>query len=234
MFRSHVCGGVIVSQKHILTCGHCVTMTGGDVYSIWAGSTFIGSNLETRQEKRVGRVTLHKDYNPRLLRNDIAVLTLSSPLTLSASVQVANLVAANQAVPPTTAAYIWGWGLTVESKLGHAFGLATRLQAAKMSVVENDACIKIYGRRFVAPEVTCIGQIFTKQDACQGDHGGPVAIGDADDPLKKNVYCLMTWALGCNRGYPRVCINIAHYLDWIKSIITRELCGLFWKDVEES
>lgn len=44
-----------------------------------------------------------------------------------------------------------------------------------------------------------------------------MAIGEGDED--KQVYCLITWALGCNRGYPRVCINIGHYRDWISSVI---------------
>lgn len=168
MFRTHVCGGVIITQTHVLTCGHCVTMTGGDVYGVIAGSTVINTMIEPNaQERRVRRVTLHKDYTPRLLRNDIAVLTLAAPFEWSTVVQAANLVAQGHVVEPSTPAYTWGWGLTEESKNGYAFALQNRLQAAKMSSTANSDCEKVYGARFVQPEVACISNFMTKQDACQ-------------------------------------------------------------------
>lgn len=219
MFRRHVCGGVIIDKLHVLTCGHCVTMTGGDVYSVHVGNTLLMAREAGTQERSVRRVTLHKDYSPRLLRNDIAILTMASEFQWTPVVQPAKLVASNQRIVANEPAHIWGWGLSQEGKNGFSYNMPSRLKSAKMITTSNDACKKIYQGRFVPPEVACVASASTRQDACQGDHGGPIAIGDHDDPMQKQVYCLITWALGCNRGYPRVCINLAHYRGWIDSVV---------------
>lgn len=98
--------------------------------------------------------------------------------------------------------------------------VTNQLQILQKPTLDNEECLKRYGQRFAPPSVFCAG--FTdpnqRQDACVGDHGGPLAIGVV--PAKRTVYGLVTWALGCARGYPRVYVNISFYIEWINKILT--------------
>ena len=61
---------------------------------------------------------------------------------------------------------------------------------------------------------------FAGEDACSGDHGGPlVAAGPGDKKLnKENKYLIGIVSFGtkkCGQGYPGVYSSIDYYLPWI-------------------
>lgn len=70
-FGSHSCGGSILNEKWVLTAAHCVAGSASQNIQIVAGSTKLNSGGETYQ---IEKITTHEKYDPRKLKNDIAVL----------------------------------------------------------------------------------------------------------------------------------------------------------------
>ena len=115
-----LCGGSIVGPTAILTAAHCVfddttnqPIPAGD-FKVLAGTADLSASEPTLQERSVSSVRPHPFYNPTepLPRaDDVAVLTLSTPLTETAgSVQKLALSALGVGPAEGTAVGLTGFG----------------------------------------------------------------------------------------------------------------------------
>ncbi len=86
------CSGSIIDSLHVLTAGHCVFDSGGTLASthtflVRAGVTnaVTATSTDQRQDRGVAAIRVHPGYNddPRIEADDVAVLTLTTPLDLS-------------------------------------------------------------------------------------------------------------------------------------------------------
>jgi Trypsin len=117
------CGGVILDSTHILTAGHCAYEPSGKALSAGAFVIVAGTASVTvaeiehnpeLQAKLVTGVRVHPDFDYALgagTPDDVAVLTLSSPLTHEASiVEPIGLASAGVAQPEGAHVELTGFG----------------------------------------------------------------------------------------------------------------------------
>ena len=162
----------------------------------------------TEQTVLVSRVIQHENFDPDTVENDIALLALSSPLTLDDFVQPIAMPSPGQQSAGN--ALVSGWGTTVEG--GDASDI---LQKAEVPVISDDACRVSYGIDLIVDTMLCAGYPEGGKDACHGDSGGPLAC-----TLDGQSYLcgVISWGYGCaEANFPGVYTEVSYFIDWLAS-----------------
>jgi secreted trypsin-like serine protease len=120
---SGTCSGAILDATHVVTAGHCVFDANGvaivpSALTVYAGISEaqgqLGAGGDTAwQMSTASAIRLHPGYSYSENANpdDVAVVALSTPLTLGGSVQAVSLPAAGSPYPASASAVDAGFGL---------------------------------------------------------------------------------------------------------------------------
>jgi secreted trypsin-like serine protease len=177
------CGGTLVAQNKVLTAGHCVDGLDWADNGVVVADTGVLGGTDVSPVALVRSQWLHPSYDGAAYDNDIALLTLDTPLNL----KTLPLATPNDAAlyAPGTQATVYGWGVTdsgVDSQ-----NLAETLQHLTLPVNSDTACADeldaaVGGDAYVAGHMICGGEGGTGDDAtgkttCSGDSGGPLVAG---------------------------------------------------------
>ena len=197
------CGGTVLDSRTILTAAHC--NVDASLHSIMVGQV----NKNKGKDIKISKVINHNYTSSTTMDNDIAILKLATPLTLSLNVQAICLPSAtfNPAVGATC--FISGWGALKENAKG-----PTNLQYVGVPMVSSESCNATYSQTLTANYI-CAGFAAGGKDTCQGDSGGPLVCMEKGKPVITGV---VSNGDGCARPkVPGVYTKVANYLTWIKA-----------------
>lgn len=221
----HFCGATIINERWLLTAAHCVCnglnqimkphhiagIVGLHSISEHQQNDFLRSSLEVNFEE----IVVHHGYSCTKIRDDIALLKMSKPLSLGTTIKPICLNTEN--IVTNSLAVVSGWGWTNED-LSEGVR-ADKLRKASVQIWNNKECERSFHENgkteySILDSQLCAGYKSGGIDSCWADSGGPLVSNG-------NVLVgVVSTGIGCARpGLPGIYTRVNKYISWISSVV---------------
>lgn len=221
----YACGGTLISSDIVLTAGHCV-IEGGHyivpdrlIVKLGQHNRLLGG--KNTEEFQVYNVIPHEEFDFTTLKNDIAILKLSTRVLFNHYIQPVCLWPNNDISLDNVVnrlGIVVGWGLNENNQLTDI------LTQGRMPVVDFTTCLEsnrdFFGN-FLSNYNYCAGYR-NGTSVCNGDSGGGMFFEkDQTYYLRGIVSLAVAKELEnvCNPKQYVLFTDVAKYLDWIKKKI---------------
>jgi len=175
------------------------------------GDTTLDTELEAESfTYSVARITNHPDYNREEMHNDIAVIELSSSVSLDKYPHIKPACLPDAGATFTGKAVVTGWG-SVNLDI-NSLTLNSWLHEAKINIFADRDC----GWQMTADKI-CAGVKKDWKNSCRGDSGGPLV---ASDPMRNKAMSLIgVVSFGSSicgdPDHPSVFAKVSHFTSWL-------------------
>nr|XP_034838303.1 phenoloxidase-activating factor 2-like isoform X1 [Maniola hyperantus] len=172
------------------------------------------------QERVVDGIVIREDFNPKNLKNDMALLHLQTPFELDQHINMLCLPEQDEDFDNYRGCVANGWGKTVFGRQGRYAVILKKVEVdmVPFSKCENQLRRTRLGNRFrLDKSFVCAGGEEGK-DTCQGDGGAPLACPVGGDRYR--LAGLVAWGIGCGqKDVPAVYARVAVFRRWLDGVM---------------
>lgn len=205
------CGGTLIDSTHVLTAAHCFPRSQITHVRLGEHDITTSSDGASPVDIPILFTKVHEQWDSNSLKNDIAIVTLSQPVSFTDRILPAclpnGLQGTDLSVLPQP--YIIGWGSN-----GTSSSTATALRQAPINLVGQPECDSAYGniqRVTIGNDQVCAGN--GQIDTCTGDSGGPI---QSEIDGRWTILGITSFGVGCAREeFPGVYTRVDNFLSWI-------------------
>ncbi|RVE51120.1 hypothetical protein evm_004263 [Chilo suppressalis] len=200
------CVGTILTNRAILTAGHCTYGHGRDRWRARVGSTNANSGGTVYSTQHI---TVHPFYNTLTLDSDIAIIRTSSNIQFNNLVRAGNIAGPNYFLGDNQVVWAAGWGVTQ-----YQGQPSEQLRHVQIWTVNQAVCRSRYAERNrqITDNMLCAGWLDVGgRDHCSRDAGGPLF-------HNRVVVGVSSFGVGCGDArYPGVSTRVSRFTTWIQN-----------------
>ncbi|XP_018018419.1 proclotting enzyme isoform X2 [Hyalella azteca] len=225
-FRQRVCGGVLITDRHVISASHCWKLPEGENFAydyrvyVQLGTTGVydASKIVFHPDRYlIKKMYKHKGFDESQYLFDISIFELVHQVTFTKNVIPVCLPKPGQNFN-NELGFVVGWGMQQYNSTRPS----TAQRYVDVPIVPHTVCQDWYGESniTISSQHLCAGFQEGGKDACKGDSGGPLAVRGMDG--RWTLAGTVSYGFGCAEPRkPGLYNNITLFLPWIHNIINR-------------